>query len=314
LRGVSLSGKLRELLSAPGTLTLHDASTSGRALISRDAMRSGAIGLAPGENKERDLSWQDWTVPSDISDDGRLTLFTEAGEAGGGEYAVFTRQTNGASAVRLGQGTSRALSPDGKWALVLRQNMSPPDFVLLPTGVGQQRTLPTGNVTPNFGQFLPDSKRLLFDGHESGHASRIYVMNLEGGQPRAITPEGFTLRGRSLSPDGKRISAVTNDGIAVLPVDGGEPQFVRGSQPGDLPLRWAKDGQALLVGTRGETSCPVSRLDLQTGVRTPWKAFSVSDIAGVIGAACPLISADEQHYVFGYTRNLSDLFLVEHLK
>ena len=314
LRGVSLSGKPRELLSAPGTLTLHDVGTGGNALISRDAMRSGAIGLAPGENKERDLSWQDWTVPSDISDDGRLTLFTEAGEAGGGEYAVFTRQTNGASAVRLGQGTSRALSPDGKWALVLRQNMSPPDFVLLPTGVGQQRTLPTGNVTPNFGQFLPDSKRLLFDGHESGHASRIYVMNLEGGQPRAITPEGFTLRGRSLSPDGKRISAVTNDGIAVLPVDGGEPQFVRGSQPGDLPLRWAKDGQALLVGTRGETSCPVSRLDLQTGVRTPWKAFSVSDIAGVIGAACPLISADEQHYVFGYTRNLSDLFLVEHLK
>jgi len=34
----------------------------------------------------------------------------------------------------------------------------------------------------------------------------------------------------------------------------------------------------------------------------------------VVGAACPLISADEQHYVFGYTRNLSDLFLVEHLK
>jgi hypothetical protein len=72
-------------------------------------------------------------VPSDISEDGRLTLFTEAGEAGGGEYAVFTRETDGASAVRLGQGTSRALSPDGKWALVLRQNMSPPDFVLLPT-------------------------------------------------------------------------------------------------------------------------------------------------------------------------------------
>jgi Tol biopolymer transport system component len=169
-------------------------------------------------------------------------------------------------------------------------------------------------VIPNFGQFLPDSKRLLFDGHEAGHASRIYVTNLEGGQARAITPEGFTLGRRSLSPDGKRISAVTNDGIALLPLDGGDPQFVRGSHPGDLPLRWEKDGQALLAGARGETSCPVSRLDLRTGVRTPWKVFSVSDTAGVIGAACPLLSADEGHYVFGYTRNLSDLFLVEHLK
>src|SRR5438034_733444 len=102
LRGVTLSGKLRELLSAPGTLTLHDVGVGGRALISRDAMRAGAIGMAPGENKERDLSWQDWTVPIDISEDGRLILFIEAGEAGGGDYAVFSRDTNGKSAVRLG--------------------------------------------------------------------------------------------------------------------------------------------------------------------------------------------------------------------
>jgi Tol biopolymer transport system component/predicted Ser/Thr protein kinase len=314
LRGVSLSGKLRELLSAPGTLTLHDVGAGGRALISRDAMRSGAVGLAPGENKERDLSWQDWTVPFAITEDGKLMLFTESGEAGGGEYAVFLRNTNGGSAIRLGQGSSRALSPDGKWALVLRQNMSPPDFVLLPTGVGQQRALPTGIVSPNFGQFFPDSKRLVFDGHEPGHASRVYLMDLDGGQPRAITPEGFSLRGHSLSPDGKRIAMMTGDGIALGSVEGGEPQPLRGSQPGDLPLRWTKDGQGLLVGTRGETSCPVSRLNIQTGARTAWRAFSASDIAGVVGAACPLLAADEEHYVTGYTRNLSDLFLVEHLK
>jgi len=39
-----------------------------------------------------------------------------------------------------------------------------------------------------------------------------------------------------------------------------------------------------------------------------------ADVAGVVGVACPRIASDEQHYVFGYTRNLSDLFLVEHLK
>ncbi|HZD45061.1 MAG TPA: hypothetical protein VE109_03195, partial [Acidobacteriaceae bacterium] len=314
LRGVTLSGKVRELLTAPGTLTLHDTGAGGRALISRDALRAGAIGLVPGETKERDLSWQDWTVPAALSEDGKVLLFTEAGEAGGGEYAVFVRETGSTSAVRLGQGTARALSPDGKWALVLRQSMSPPDFVLLPTGVGQQRALPTGNIIPRSGQFFPDSKRIVFDGHEAGHGSRIYVINSDGGPPRAITPEGFALRGRAMSPDGKLIAAVSGDGISLLPPDGGEPQPVPGSQPSDLALRWESNNQTLLVGTRGETSCPVSRLDLHTGVRTPWKVFTASDTAGVVGSSCPLISADEQHYVFGYTRNLSDLFLVEHLK
>ena len=316
LRGVTLSGTVRDLLSAPGTLTLLDVGAGGRALISRDAGRAGAIGLAPGETKERDLTWQDWTIPIDISEDGKLVLFIEAGEAGGGEYAVFSRDTNGTSAVRLGQGSANAFSPDGKWALVLRQNMSPPDFVLLPTGVGQQRALPTGNVIPGRGQFLPDAKRLVFDGHEAGHASRVYVMNLDGGQPRPISPEGFGLAGysHSVSPDGKRIATVISDGIALVSVDGGEPQAVRGSQPSDTPLRWAKGGNALLVGRRGETSCPVWRVDLQTGARKAWKTVAPSDVAGVVGVACPRIAADEEHYVFGYVRNLSDLFLVEHLK
>ena len=316
LRGVTLSGKVRELLSAPGTLTLHDVGAGGRALISRDALRAGAIGLAAGESKERDLSWQDWTVPIDLSENGKLMLFIEAGEAGGGEYAVFSRDTNGTSAVRLGQGSALALSPDGKWTLVLRQNMSPPDFVLLPTGVGEQRAVSTGSVIPSGGQFFADSKRLLFDGHEPGHASRIYVVSLEGGQPRPISPEGYSLgtHAHSVSPDGKRVAIIAPDGVALIPLDGGEPRPVPGSSPGDTPLRWGKDGNTLFVGQRGETGCPVSRLDIQSGARTDWKTVHPSDLAGVAGVACPRIAADEEHYVFGYVRNLSDLFLVEHLK
>ena len=315
LRGVTLSGKERELLSAPGTLTLHDVGAGGRALISRDALRAGAIGMAPGETKERDLSWQDWTVPSSISGDGKTLLFTEAGEAGGGEYAVFIRDTNGGPAVRLGQGSSRNLSEDGKWAVVLRQNMSPPDFVLLPTGVGQPRTISTGKIVPNRGQLMPGSKELLFDGHEEGHASRVYVMNLDSGRPKALTPEGFNLvRGRALSPDGKRIIVVNADGVALVAAEGGEPQLLHGSQPGEIAMGWTKDGQAVYVGARGDTSCVVSRLDVQTGARSQPKSYGPTDVAGVVAASCPNFADDEVHYVLGYTRSLSDLFLVEHLK
>jgi Tol biopolymer transport system component/predicted Ser/Thr protein kinase len=316
LRGITLSGKLRDLLSAPGTLSLHDVGAGGRALISRDALRAGAIGFAPGETKERDLSWQDWTVPTDISEDGKTLLFIEAGEAGGGDYAVFTRATHGTSAVRLGEGSAYSLSPDGKWALVLRQNLSPPDFILLPTGVGQQRPVSTGKIIPVTGQFTNDSQGIIFEGHEPGHATRIYAMSLDGSQPRAVTPEGFSMGSHThdLSPDGNSIAAVSPDGIYVFLINGGEPRVLRGVLPGEMPLRWSKDGNSLLVGARGETSCVVSHLSSQTGTRTPWKKVSPSDVAGVAGVGCPRIAGDEEHYVFGYTRNLSDLFLVEHLK
>jgi hypothetical protein len=194
--------------------------------------------------------------------------------------------------------------------------MTPLDFVLLPTGVGEQRGVPTGKVNPAGGQFFVDSKRILFQGNEPGHASRVYLTSVDGGQPRPITPEGYGLGPypHAASPDGKQIAVTSSDGIALVFPDGGDPRPVRGSQSNDTPLRWAKGGNALVVGQRGETSCPVWRLDLQTGARTPWKTVSPADIAGVTGVSCPRIAADEQHYAFGYVRDLSDLFLVEHLK
>ena len=67
-----------------------------------------------------------------------------------------------------------------------------PDFILLPTGVGQQQTLSTGKVIPSAGQFFADSKRLLFEGHEPGHAVRL-CDGLDGSQLRPITPEGYRL-------------------------------------------------------------------------------------------------------------------------
>jgi hypothetical protein len=141
-------------------------------------------------------------------------------------------------------------------------------------------------------------------------------MNLDGSQPRAITPEGFRMGSHmhGLSPDGNRIAAVGPDGIDIFSINGGEPQPLHAVLPGEAPLRWTKDGNYLFVGARGETSCAVSRLNIQTGARTPWKRVSPSDVAGVAGVSCPRIVGDEEHYVFGYTRNLSDLFLVEHLK
>jgi hypothetical protein len=87
----------------------------GNVLLTCGNDRSGMIGLAPSEPKEKDLSWLDWSVPGSMSADGKMILFFESGEGGGPHYAVYLRNTDGSPAIRLGEGSGLALSPDGQW-------------------------------------------------------------------------------------------------------------------------------------------------------------------------------------------------------
>jgi len=52
LYAVSLSGPERLLAREPGTLTLQDVGRDGRVLLTRDVLRVGMIGLAPGLHKK----------------------------------------------------------------------------------------------------------------------------------------------------------------------------------------------------------------------------------------------------------------------
>jgi eukaryotic-like serine/threonine-protein kinase len=62
LYSVTLSGRERARGRVAGNLTLHDISPDGRALVVRDTPRIGALGLFPGEAKEREMTWLDWSV------------------------------------------------------------------------------------------------------------------------------------------------------------------------------------------------------------------------------------------------------------
>ena len=62
LYAVNLSGTVRLLARVPGELTLLDVDRDGNVLLTRGNDRAGMIGLTPGEAKERDLSWLDWSV------------------------------------------------------------------------------------------------------------------------------------------------------------------------------------------------------------------------------------------------------------
>jgi dipeptidyl aminopeptidase/acylaminoacyl peptidase len=311
---VPLSGKERLVARVPADLTLQDVMPDGRVLIARDNWRRGLIVHRADDAVEHDFTWLDWSFPVTLSADGQTLLFREEGEAGGPTYAVYVRKTDGSPAVRLGDGQSLALSPDGKWALSCTGDKQT-DLFLLPTGPGEPRALKGHDIIHSSAVWFPDGKRILLAGTEPNHALRLYMQDIESDKIEPVTPEGTNGFSYALSPDGKSIAAVGPDDKAYLfPVPSGDPRPIKGMQPGEVPVGWTADGRALYIYRGGELPAKLYRLEIESGNRTLWKQLMPPDPAGVefIGPVLP--TPDGKSYVYGYRRLLSDLYLVEGLQ
>ncbi|HSP94926.1 MAG TPA: protein kinase [Thermoanaerobaculia bacterium] len=312
LRATSLSGKTRTPWTFLGDQdAIYDISSRGKVLLSRSARRREIIASLSG-GPERNLTWLNWSFPLDLSRDGQFVLFDEQNIEPNG---VYIRKLDGSPAVLLGEGKSFQLSPDGQWALATPQ-IGTPDLVLLPAGAGQVRKLSLSGIACQWAKFFPDGRRILFMGNEPGRAARLFTVDLSGGKPRAITPEGVVILNQDpLSPDGKSIVAVGPDGrAAVYPAEPGEPRPVPGLTPEDSAVRWSSDGRSVYVFNIVARPGVVDLVDIQTGKRTPWKEFHPPDPAGVIQIAPYLMTPDGATYLYSYRRMLDDLYVLTGVK
>jgi hypothetical protein len=287
--------------------------------LAHTAIRREIVVLAPGEDRERNLSWFDWSYPSDISPDGRSVLFDEANRQTEAGYEIYMRKTDGSPAVLLGEGSSIALSPDGRWVLSILRPFAQQQLVLLPTAAGQPRPLAQDGIhySHSSSGWLPDGRSFLIAGLEKGRGPRLYVRDVEGGRARPITPEGIRLyfNGVAVSPDGKSVAAVDSEDRALLyPISGGPPRPIPGIAPGELPVRFESGGRLFVVTRPGVLPAAISRLDVSTGRREAWKQLTPIDPAGVFSIDPVRISADGKSYVYSYRRMLSELYLVDGLK
>jgi len=310
LYATRLDGEMRTIARLPGALMLYDIARDGRVLLVRASWRRELIGFNP-DGKQHELSWLDYSYPAELSSDGRTLLFDEEGgggslaysKSGGYTYGVYIRSTDGSPAVLLGEGSALALSPDGKWAITQTQ-VSPAQLRLLPTGAGQAKDLTNDTVNHNWAHWFADGKRILFSGNEAEKGEKLYVLEVATGKARAITPEGVNGNSFSISPDSQWVAAIGPDQHDYLyPVEGGEQ-----------PITWSADARFLYVYQPGELPAHVYRIEIKSGQRTLWKDLMPTDPAGVENIGPILLTPDAKTCVFGYHRNLADLYLVEGLK
>jgi WD40 repeat protein len=316
LYSVNLSRTQRLVTRIPGRLNLQDIFRDGRVLFTREDLRDGIFAFGPGDSRERDLSWFDGSLVTGISPDGRKILFFEGWEGGGKNMGVYIRGTDGSPAVRLGDGRTPALSPDGKWILSV-SGTQPQQLILMPIGAGSSRALPRGSIASFMAPtWFSDGNRILFAGREPGRGMRLYVQDLATGKQTSITPEGvIILLGQPISPDGKLVAAIGPDRkVCLYPVNGGPSLSLPEFEPGDFPVRWSPDSRLLYVGSARELVLKLYRWDLSTHSKELWKVITPSDKVGLVGVGPVQITPDGRSYAYHYVRQLSDLYLVEGLK
>ena len=311
MMAVDLSGKLRNLLELPAIVALHDIAADGRVLISVESKRLAMGYTTLDSPQDVDLSYHDENSVRDISPDGQNVLFEDSSEAAGPGYAVMFRKTDGSLPMRLGEGSSGGLSPDGRWALSLSTNL-PAQVTLLPTGPGQPRTIKISgldHLQNGFARFLPDAQHFAVNGDESGHAPRCYLVAISSGKASPATPDG-TSCGAS-SPDGQwMIGNAPDNSLVLYSLAGSASRSVPHSSRNFDPIQWSSDGKFLYGYHWGEFPSGVYKLEITTGKEILVQELRPGVPAGIVNIAPVVATRDGKRFAYSYNQTLSVLYLV----
>jgi len=296
-------------------MKLFDISAAGRVLLANGMWRAGLHYHGPNDAIERDMSWLDWSILADLSQDGRSILFNETREGGGRASAIYLRRVDSASPVHIGEGYGDALSPDGKW--ILAHNGS--KLMLLPAGPGEPREI---KVVGNFdlgAEWLPDNKHVVIGGALPKTGYRLLLIDTLDESVLPLTPENIwanTIRPFAVSADTRYVAGMTADErVALYSMDGsGTPKLVAGIEKGEVPIAWTPDSSALYVYRPTAVPARVYKVTVATGARELWKEFVPSDPAGVYKIAPVFMTRDAAAYAYNALRTTSDLYVAEGLR
>ncbi len=304
-------GRVAEICALAGTLVVHDVSRDGRVLVHHGFERWSVRARAPGEAEEHDASVYANSQVQGLSADGSRILLWDGGDGPPGSALLLP--TGGGSPVRLGEGHPVGLSPDGAWFLLQTTDGARARLTLTPTGPGEARPVPLGNVELS-GPFFLDGSKVGFHGAEPGRPSRSFFADMSTGEVRPVTPEGWLAIPGPL-PTGDLLARSSDGRLSVQRASGGEARALPWKVPSDPFLETvgvSGDGRFLVV-RQGSVPARLDRIEMASGRRTPWKTLRPPDMTGAGHVWTTLLTPDGEGYAYTHGLFLQDLFLVDGL-
>ena len=193
-------------------LVLHDISRDGRVLLARNTIRIAIACQPPGQSAERDLTWLGGSQVGDLTADGQTLIFAEVlGVSPSGTPQIFRRSTTGSPAIRLGDGTGNAISPDGKTIAFSYKG----DIYIVPAVGGRAIPLTLHPAYESRPLWSPDGKTLAFMSDRHGNFD-VFTMPASGGATTRLTTHSADEVPNAFTADGKNVlySATIQDSVA----------------------------------------------------------------------------------------------------
>ena len=191
----------------------------------------------------------------------------------------------------LGEGDGQAISPDGRFVLAVLVHTTPQQLIVVPTGAGEARTLEPGPVV-RYSRAVWDhtGRRVVFSGIDEQDSERVYVQDVDGGPPRAVTSDDVGLAAdRPAGLSGWSARRGPGSGRHARPLSPARRRARR--HPGlgetDVPICWTPDGRELLVARYEETPPRVERVEVASGRTAPWNRLGRSAPSGLQGNTHP---------------------------
>ena len=321
IRAVDLRGRTRRVAAGPTRMHLQDIDENGQLLLSAEDIH-WQIGI--GDRKSgsvQDLSPFEYESMGGLSKNGNTVSLNSFDVAGDTSYRLYLQRKDASTPILLGHGTAATFSDDDKW-LASVDPAHPENVFLIPTGIGETRTLhaPTGRYYAGV-SFFPDGKRLLITTVSAGQGPQSAVQEVDGGSVRAIGPGerfvSFHLMNLfpGPSPDGKYcIESDGKGGYWLQQIEGGDTRRISGVAMEEKIANWHGGSNNIFVVRNDGPNVQVTDLELASGRRTPWMTFSPPDKTALTPNTFLLITSDGAHFAYEAHKIFSTLFIANRVQ